>query len=217
MKHLQTALVVFCAVTWGTIAKGENTADTAVAAVKAAAVRQTSVSQCFKVHRLLKTDSTHYWADWTNTCPYTIDAVYVMVGFRDQSLHEMGNGVWPMYFVEPGVHRVTRFSAPVADFETVHVHAITTDSALALKGDPGPGVPAPVTAKDQQPAPVKADPNAVGDNSVGKVAPASQTPAVIAKAASRAPASSTKPAAKTLPKPQVAIAKRRRPSNQTKY
>ena len=48
------------------------------------AAAKAEVSECFKVHRLLKTDSTHYWADWSNTCPYTIEAVYVMVGFLDR-------------------------------------------------------------------------------------------------------------------------------------
>ncbi len=94
-----------------------------------------TVPECFKVHRLLKTDATHYWADWTNTCPYTIDSVYVMVGFQDQSRRHLGDGVWPMYFVLPGVHRVTRFSVPVGvdGFEVISVRRITTDSAEALR------------------------------------------------------------------------------------
>jgi hypothetical protein len=95
------------------------------------------VSQCFKVHRLLKLDSTHYWADWTNTCPYTIDSVYVEVGFLDHTRKQLGEGVWPMYFVLPGVHRVTRFSVPVGvdTYETVRVSRITTDAAEALRRD----------------------------------------------------------------------------------
>ena len=99
---------------------------------RAAPVISATVSQCFKVVRLLKSDAAHYWADWANTCPYTIDAVYVMVGFLDSGHNEMGNGVWPMYFIQPGVHRVTRFSAPLEGFETVRVHRITSDSAVAL-------------------------------------------------------------------------------------
>ena len=118
------------------------------------------VGKCFKVLRLLKTDATHYWADWSNTCPYTIDAVYVMVGFRDSGHREMGNGVWPMYFVKPGAHRVTRFSAPVENFETVHVHLITTDSATGLGPDP-------LAVVKRQPVP----PGQVGDTAVGKVLP----------------------------------------------
>ena len=94
-----------------------------------------SVAECFKVHRLLKTDTAHYWADWTNTCPYTIDSVYVMVRFFDRYRQDLGEGVWPMYFVLPGVHRVTRFSIPAAaeGFEFIRVRRITTDWEEALR------------------------------------------------------------------------------------
>src|ERR1700722_3634712 len=71
-----------------------------------------AIPKCFKVRRLLKTDEAHYWADWTNACPFTIDQVYVMVRFQDGSRKTIGNGVWPMYFILPGAHRVTRFSIP---------------------------------------------------------------------------------------------------------
>jgi hypothetical protein len=93
------------------------------------------VPECFKVLRLLKTDATHYWADWTNTCPYTIDSVYVMVGFVDGLRKYLGDGVWPMYFILPGAHRVTRFSVPVGveGFESILVKKITTDSVVALR------------------------------------------------------------------------------------
>jgi hypothetical protein len=93
------------------------------------------VSECFKVHALLKTDADHYWADWTNNCPYTIDAVYVMVTFADKAHKVLGDGVWPMYFVQPGNHRVTRFSVPAAAsaYEYVNVLRITADSVLALR------------------------------------------------------------------------------------
>lgn len=216
MKHLLTALVVFCGAALGQDT-ADGTAEIAVAAVKHAAANQASVSQCFKVHRLLKTDSTHYWADWSNTCPYTIEAVYVMVGFRDQSRREMGNGVWPMYFVTPGTHRVTRFSAPVADFETVQVHGITTDSALALKPDPGPAIPARAEAA----------PSTVGDNAVGAVAaagpslaPASAPPAASGVASTAKPLAA-KPAAPKPVSPKLAAAKpkprARKSVNRTKY
>lgn len=94
-----------------------------------------AVAECFKVRRLLKTDATHYWADWSNTCPYTIDSVYVMVRFVDGSRNYLGEGVWPMYFVLPGQHRVTRFSVPVGvdGFESILVRRITTDSVEALR------------------------------------------------------------------------------------
>jgi hypothetical protein len=93
------------------------------------------VDQCFTVHALLKTDADHYWADWTNHCPYTIDAVYVMVSFADKLQQKIGDGVWPMYFVRPGMHRVTRFSVPAeaSSFESVSVRKITLDSELALR------------------------------------------------------------------------------------
>jgi len=100
-----------------------------------ASAAEPPVPECFKVHRLLKTDDAHYWADWTNTCPYTIDSVYVMVGFLDGTQRHLGDGVWPMYFVLPGEHRVTRFSIPVAavGFEFIRVQRITTNWVEALR------------------------------------------------------------------------------------
>jgi len=114
------------------------------------------VSDCFKVRALLRADEAHYWADWANACPYTIDAVYVLVSFDDKEKHRVGDGVWPMYFVTPGAHRVTRFSvsSEVLDFASVHVRKITSDAREGLRsqrppasraklppgfvGDPGP-------------------------------------------------------------------------------
>jgi len=103
--------------------------------VKLSAADKPHVSDCFTVHALVKTDADHYWADWTNHCPYTIDAVYVMVTFMDKARKIIGDGVWPMYFVEPGRHRVTRFSVPAvaSAYEYVNVRRITTDAALALR------------------------------------------------------------------------------------
>jgi hypothetical protein len=153
MRRLVTALLVSCV--------AASAADTVEPhpSVEVSTAAGLEASKCFKVHRLLKTDATHYWADWTNTCPYTIDAVYVMVGFLDGKSQEMGSGVWPMYFVTPGAHRVTRFSAPVADFETVHVHGITTDSAMALRSD---------RIKPVEPPPT---PGKVADRALGTVIP----------------------------------------------
>ncbi len=93
------------------------------------------VSECFKVNALIKTDEIHYWADWTNSCPYTINSVYVLVGFANKSNTYLSNGVWPMYFVTPGAHRVTRFAIPAAasGFESVNVRKITTDWVEALR------------------------------------------------------------------------------------
>ena len=92
------------------------------------------VSECFKVNALVKMDEEHYWAEWTNACPYTIDSVYVMVTLTDKSRSHRTDGVWALYFVTPGTHRVTRFTAPltVPDFEWVSVRKITTDSREAL-------------------------------------------------------------------------------------
>jgi hypothetical protein len=58
-----------------------------------------------------------------------------MVGFEDGLRRTLGTGVWPMYFILPGVHRVTRFSVPVgvARFEFVKVQRITTNSEEALR------------------------------------------------------------------------------------
>lgn len=97
------------------------------------------VSECFKVHALVRADSAHYWADWSNKCPYSIDSVYVVVTFTDQLRHQIGDGVFPTYFATPGAHRVTRFSVPaeVAGFAAVHVRKITSDAAEGLKSSTG--------------------------------------------------------------------------------
>lgn len=93
------------------------------------------ISDCFKVHSLLKMDDEHYWANWTNACPYTIDSVYVMVKFADRFMKPLGNGVWGLHFIAPGAHRVIRFSAPAAaaDFNSINVHKITADFGEALQ------------------------------------------------------------------------------------
>ncbi len=104
-----------------------------VAGARAADVPK--ISNCFKVNALIKTDEDHYWADWTNACPYTIDYVYVMVHFEYKAAKTLTEGVWPMYFVVPGMHRVTRFSIPAqaAGFEHVGVRKITTNWKEALR------------------------------------------------------------------------------------
>src|SRR5580658_9613664 len=87
------------------------------------------VSECFKVHELLRADEEHYWATWTNTCPYTIDSVYVLVKFMDRSAKDVADGVWSLHFIAPGAHRTMRFSAPgrLADFASVRQSKITSD------------------------------------------------------------------------------------------
>jgi len=93
------------------------------------------VAECFKVHSLVRADASHYWANWSNRCPYSIDSVYVLVTFTDQSRHQIGDGVFPTYFATPGAHRVTRFSVPAdaAGFAAVHVRKITSDASEGLK------------------------------------------------------------------------------------
>jgi len=104
-------------------------------AVAALAGEKPAVSECFQVHALTRMDSEHYWADWTNACPYTIDSVYVMIGFRDKFHRRLGDGVWGLHFITRGAHRVTRFSAPagVDGFEFVDIRKVTTDWAEALR------------------------------------------------------------------------------------
>lgn len=88
-----------------------------------------NVSDCFKVHSMIRADEEHYWTTWTNTCPYTIDSVYVMVRFSDYAAREVADGVWSLHFIEPGAHRTMRFSAPgkLADFAAVRQQKITAD------------------------------------------------------------------------------------------
>ena len=99
------------------------------------------IPQCFKVNALIKMDADHYWADWTNRCPYTIDSVYVMVKFADKASSHVGNGVWALHFIVPGTHRVTRFSAPstVPEFSRVDVRKITVNWEEALRPGSLPG------------------------------------------------------------------------------
>lgn len=108
-----------------------------------AAAATPDVSECFKVHALIKMDQDHYWADWSNACPYTIDSVYVMIRFASKSSIGLGDGVWGLHFVTPGTHRVIRFTAPlsVPDFDSVQVRKITTDSAEALNEGTMPELP----------------------------------------------------------------------------
>ena len=96
------------------------------------------ISDCFKVRALLRADEAHYWADLANACPYTIDKVYVLVTFHDKSNHHVGDGVWPLYFVTPGAHRVIRFSvsSEVSDFAFVHLQKITADAEEGLRSQP---------------------------------------------------------------------------------
>src|SRR5579872_6964291 len=104
-----------------------------------------TVSKCFQIHSLTRTDSEHYWADWTNACPYTIDSVYVMVKFSDKSRQSVGDGVWSLHFIGPGTRRVMRLSAPgnVPLFQFVSVKKVTADLEEALR-EPRPAPVAPL-------------------------------------------------------------------------
>ncbi len=115
MKHLLTALLLI--------------------GVSVAFAGPPKVADCFKVHALVKVDDDHYGADWTNACPYTIDSVYVTVGFTDRSGQDVGTGVWALHFVTPRTHRLNRFTVPakVVDFESVRARKITTDLLEALR------------------------------------------------------------------------------------
>ena len=106
-----------------------------VLGIPALAVEPPKVSECFKVHSLTRMDDEHYWANWTNACPYTIDSVYVMVGFADKSRKPLGEGVWSVHFVTQGAHRVIRFSTPwlVDGYEFVSVRKITANPDEALR------------------------------------------------------------------------------------
>ncbi len=90
------------------------------------------------MHELLRADQEHYWATWTNSCPYTIDAVYVTVRFVDRSSRELADGVWSLHFVPAGAHRTMRFNAPgkLADFVSVHQKKITGDMSEAFGRGP---------------------------------------------------------------------------------
>ncbi len=92
------------------------------------------VAECFKVNALLKMDADHYWADWKNACPYTIESVYVAVEFADRMGQHVGNGLWALHLVGPGLARVMRLSSPPTSgvFERIKVSKITTDLEAAL-------------------------------------------------------------------------------------
>jgi hypothetical protein len=109
-----------------------------LAASALAMCQSAKVSDCFKVHQLLRADEAHYWATWTNACNTTLDAVYVTVGFTDSASREIASGVWSLHFVAPGAHRTMRFDAPgkIADFAAVRTRAITADLSEAFSRDP---------------------------------------------------------------------------------
>ena len=147
-------------------------------AAGALAERKPGVAGCFNVHSMVRADAEHYWATWTNACPYTIDAVYVMVDFLDESRRPLGNGVWSLYFVGPGAGRTVRFSMPgeVPDFHSVRLLKVTADSEEALHpspprafrrdrptGDPGPDLNPPTIQAKVEAKPEEAPAWSTGD------------------------------------------------------
>ncbi len=174
----------------------------------AAASAQPKIAQCFKVYNLIKMDEDHYWADWANGCPYTIDSVYVMVRFSDRSRTRLGNGVWALHFVTPGTHQVMRLTAPrsVPDFDFVQVHKITADSLEALLDEPGDrihplsaeasrtGDPGPRLELASEPAPhVVSEARLVGEKPVVSEAHVASSPRVISDEGPAAWAAMTAP------------------------
>ncbi len=129
-----------------------------------------TVSDCFKVHSMVRADEAHYWATWTNTCHYTIDSVYVIVGFTDQASRELASGVWSLHFIAPGAHRTVRFDAPgkISDFASVRARLITADFNQAFAPDPKHEAEVALAARNPIPG------RAIGDSGE-RAAPAAQT------------------------------------------
>src|ERR1700722_7700342 len=92
------------------------------------------VSDCFKVNELLRADEEHYWATWTDACPYTIDSAYVTVRLAAGSAGELAETVLGLHLQQLPPHRTMRFSAPgrIADFASVYQKKITADMGEAF-------------------------------------------------------------------------------------
>ncbi len=136
MNHLLMLVLLTSAA--GLAESNVSKAKISKARISHAKMSNAKISDCFKVSYMTKMDAEFYWASWVNTCPYTIDSVYVMVEFADHLKQHVGNGVWGLHFIQPGAHRVIRFTAPVtsAEYHTITLRKITTNSEEALR-DPG--------------------------------------------------------------------------------
>lgn len=91
--------------------------------------------ECFKVDSLTRIDDLHYQADAVNSCPYTIDHVYVLVKFFDKAWNRIGVDHFSAHFVAPGerIKHVFPISGyAVRRFRYVGVRRITTDALEAL-------------------------------------------------------------------------------------
>lgn len=101
------------------------------------AARAESVSSCFAVHEMVKTEASRYLVRAVSRCALTYDAVYVMVSFVDAAGKHLGNGVWPIYWVRPGRPEIHEFGIPreARGFTRVVLHKITTDFNEVLTRD----------------------------------------------------------------------------------
>jgi hypothetical protein len=86
------------------------------------------------VRDVIPGDEARYQVVAINTCKYTIDAIYVLVGFTDGNYRELSGGLWTLYFMPPGKSWTKKFSIPVkaAGFERVVLRKITTNAEEAL-------------------------------------------------------------------------------------
>jgi len=92
------------------------------------------VSKCFVVHEMSKSEDVRYLVDAVSHCAHEYDAVYVAVTFLDGTGRNLGEGVWPVYWLRPGRREFHEFSVPrhAFGFERVVLRRITTDYAEAL-------------------------------------------------------------------------------------
>ena len=79
-------------------------------------------------------DEARYQVVATNTCRYTIDAIYVLVGFADRNRRVLSGGLWTLYFMPSGKSWTKKFSIPTkaAGFERVFLRKVTTNADEAL-------------------------------------------------------------------------------------
>ena len=115
---------------------------TCLAATVSAAPRPRP-EDCFKVRSMRKAtlvrdrvpgDEERYQVVASNTCNYTIDAIYVLVGFTDGNRRMLSGGLWTLYFMPSGKRWTKKFSIPTkaAGLEGVFLRKITTNAEEAL-------------------------------------------------------------------------------------
>jgi hypothetical protein len=106
----------------------------AAASFLAAAENKPPVHECFKVRSLERVDDLHYRQISENTCPYTLEVVYVLVKFMDKDGYRIGVDKYSAPWVNPGERLKTVLEVPlyVRGFKTVGVRKITSDVSEAL-------------------------------------------------------------------------------------